>query len=68
MFAAKEACFILLYLEPILRLFNLLLQRQLRAFLHQRKIILILKTRHAISCAVKIYNVVTQVRRIGSWV
>jgi hypothetical protein len=39
-----------------------------RTFLHPRKIIFILKTRHAISCAAIFYNVgvVTKCRRIGS--
>jgi hypothetical protein len=44
-------------------------QRRSYTFLHQRKIIFILKTSHAIRCAVNFYNagVVTQSRRIGSW-
>jgi hypothetical protein len=43
---------------------------QARAFLHQQKIFLILKTRHAISCSVNFCNagVVTQGRKLGSWI
>jgi hypothetical protein len=56
--------------EPILRLLNLQLQRWrwLERFYIGEKMIFILKTRRAISCAVNFYNagVVTQSRRIGA--
>jgi hypothetical protein len=45
------------YQEQILRLLNVQLQRQRCSnVLHQRKILFILKTRHAINCAVSFYN------------
>jgi hypothetical protein len=57
------------FLEPILRLLNLQLHTTL-AFLRRRKNIFVIKTRHAIGCAVNFYNagVITRDRRIGSWV
>jgi hypothetical protein len=55
--------------EPILLRLNLQPQRQRCSRLERFYITFVLKTCHAISCAVNFYNasVVTQDRRIGSW-
>jgi hypothetical protein len=60
-------------LEPILHVriysYNASVVVGYKSDLHQIKTIFILKTRHAISCAVNLYyaGVVNRSRRIGSW-